>query len=407
MIDAVSDRPREDAAPYLTCAIIGLGGLFAGVTGPLLSAFVPLLVQQALGDHRTLIGLVMAIDNVLLLLLVPWAGAASDRARARGRGRLPIVLGAFLLAAAGMALFPFSVSFGIAGVIAAIVVLYTGINLQRSPVQALIADLVPSAYRSFATGSVTFQMCVGAVVFLMLGRALGMKTAFLAGSITVLATAALFKVALREPAVPESKGGEAVEATFRSLGSAVWMAIRGDVPGMRAIFAATFLVQLTFQTFTTWFSLHGTERFGVRPEDITLGFIAWAMGGVFGALPAGFLGVRIGRRNAMLLGLAVMSAALVALHFVRSFTALAALLALVSAAWTFPMVNAYPLFVEPVPPARRGVLAALFLLSMALGGAIGDPLNGSLFDLFASYRPMFLMMASYSAIALLVVRRIK
>jgi MFS family permease len=403
MIDAVSDRPRDAGAPYLTCAIIGLGGLFAGVTGPLLSAFVPLLVQQALGDHRTLIGLVMAIDNVLLLLLVPWAGAASDRARARGKGRLPIVVGAFLLAAAGMALFPFSVSLGIGGIIAAIIVLYTGINLQRSPVQALIADLVPSAYRSFATGSVTFQMCVGAVVFLMLGRALGMKTAFLVGSITVLAIAGLFKVALREPAVSES---QAVEATFRSLGTAVWMAIRGEIPGMRAIFAATFLVQLTFQTFTTWFSLHGTERFGVRPEDVTLGFIAWAMGGVFGALPAGFLGVRIGRRNAMLLGLAVMSAALVALHFVNSFTALAALLALVSAAWTFPMVNAYPLFVAPVPPERRGVLAALFLLSMALGGAIGDPLNGSLFDLFGSYRPMFLMMTAYSAMAFLVVRSI-
>jgi MFS family permease len=403
MIDAVSDRPREEAAPYFTCAIIGLGGLFAGVTGPLLSAFVPLLVQRALGDHRTLIGLVMAIDNVLLLLLVPWAGAASDRARARGKGRLPIVLGAFLLAAAGMALFPFSVSFGIGGVIAAIIVLYTGINLQRSPVQALIADLVPSAFRSFATGSVTFQMCVGAVVFLMLGRALGMKTAFLVGSITVLAIATLFKVALREPAASDS---QAVEATFRSLGSAVWMAIRGEIPGMRAIFAATFLVQLTFQTFTTWFSLHGTERFGVRPEDVTLGFIAWAMGGVFGALPAGFLGVRIGRRNTMLLGLAVMSATLVALHVVTSFTALALLLALVSAAWTFPMVNAYPLFVEPVPPARRGVLAALFLLSMALGGAIGDPLNGSLFDLFGSYRSMFLLMATYAAAAFLVVRRI-
>ena len=403
MIDAVSERPREEAVPYLTCVIIGLGGLFAGVTGPLLSAFVPLLVRQALGDHRTLIGLVMAIDNVLLLLLVPWAGAASDRARARGKGRLPIVLGAFLLAAAGMALFPYSVSFGIGGVIAAIVVLYTGINLQRSPVQALIADLVPSAYRSFATGSVMFQMCVGAVVFLMLGRALGMKTAFLAGSVTVLAIAALFKAALREPAAVDS---QAVEATFRSLGNALWMALRGEVPGMRAIFAATFLVQLTFQTFTTWFSLHGTERFGVRPEDVTVGFIAWAMGGVVGALPAGLLGVRIGRRNAMLLGLAVMIAALVALHFVGSFTALAALLALVSAAWTFPMVNAYPLFVEPVPAERRGVLAALFLLSMALGGAIGDPLNGSLFDLFDSYRMMFLMMASYAAMAFLVVRSI-
>ena len=65
------------AVPYLTCALIGLGGLFAGVTGPLVSAFVPPLVRDALGDHRTAIGIVMAIDNVLLLLLVPWAGALS------------------------------------------------------------------------------------------------------------------------------------------------------------------------------------------------------------------------------------------------------------------------------------------------------------------------------------------
>jgi maltose/moltooligosaccharide transporter len=403
MLDAVSDTPRQEATPYLTCAIIGLAGLFYGVTGPLLSNFVPLLVRQALGDHRTAIGFVMSIDNVLLLLLVPWSGAASDRASARGRGRLPIVLGGLILAAAGMALFPFSVSFGIAGVIAAIVVLYTGINTQRSPVQALLADLVPSRYRSLATGSVMFQMCVGAVVFLMLGRMLGMRTAFLVAAVTVLAIAAVFKVALREPPV---SGAPAAEATLHSLVDAVLTTLRGELPGLRAVFVASFLVQLTFQTFTTWFSLHGTERFGVRPEDVTIGFIAWAMGGVLGALPGGVIGVRIGRGKAMLLGLGVMVASLVALHFVRTFTAVAALLALVSAAWTFPSVNAYPLFVEPVPPARRGVLAALFLLSMAFAGVIGDPLNGFLFDLFDSYRPMFLMMAAYAALGFVVVRRI-
>src|SRR5690349_9339646 len=107
MIGAVSARSRQESVPYFTCAVIGLAGLFTGVTGPLLITFVPLLVRQTLGDHRTLIGFVMAIDNVLLLLLVPWSGAASDRASARGHGRLPIVLGGFVLAAAGMALFPF------------------------------------------------------------------------------------------------------------------------------------------------------------------------------------------------------------------------------------------------------------------------------------------------------------
>src|SRR6187549_1917271 len=137
----VADAPPEPVAParvpYGTCIVVGLGGLFAGVTGPLLSAFVPLLVQAAIGERRTAIGLVMAIDNVLLLLLVPWAGAASDRASAAGRGRLPIVIGGLLLSAVGMALFPWSARFGIAGVIAAIVLLYSGINVQRSPFQAL------------------------------------------------------------------------------------------------------------------------------------------------------------------------------------------------------------------------------------------------------------------------------
>ena len=66
-------------------------------------------------------------------------------------------------------------------------------------------------------------------------------------------------------------------------------------------------------------------------------------------------------------------------------------------------MNAYPLFVEPIPRHRRGVLAALFLLCMALGGAVGDPLNGAIFDLTDGYRPLFLMMAGYTVLAFVAV----
>ena len=79
------------------------------------------------------------------------------------------------------------------------------------------------------------------------------------------------------------------------------------------------------------------------------------------------------------------------------------LLALASASWALPTVNAYPLFVEPVPRQRRGVLAALYLLCIALGGAIGDPLNGRLFDLLNGYRALFLLMACYIALAFVAV----
>jgi predicted MFS family arabinose efflux permease len=299
-----------------------------------------------------------------------------------------------------MAVFPSSPRFGIAGLIAAMVLLYTGINLQRAPAQAFVADLVSSHYRSLAAGSVTFQMCVGAVVFLMLGRILGMQAAFLIAAVTILVIAAALALFVREP---REAAASTADTSFRSLADAALAAVRGDVPGMRPIFVATLLVQLTFQSFATWYTLHATERFAVRPEDVTLGFIAWALGGVLGALPAGSIGMRIGRRNAMLLGFALMAACMLALDRVGSAAQALPLLLLASASWTLPSANAFPLFVEPVPRSRRGILAAMFLLAMALGGAIGDPLNGSLFDLFGSYRALFLMLAVYTAIAFAVV----
>ena len=133
------------------------------------------------------------------------------------------------------------------------------------------------------------------------------------------------------------------------------------------------------------------------------GFIAWAIGGVIGALPAGIIGVRIGRRNAILVGYATMAASMLALDRVTQMNSAIPLIALASASWALPTVNAYPLFIELVPRHIRGVLAALFLLCMALGGAIGDPLNGRLFDLLNSYRALFLLMACYTALAFVAV----
>ena len=205
-----------------------------------------------------------------------------------------------------MVVLPASAQFGIVGLIASIVVLYTGINIQRSPLQALIADVVPSRYRSLATGSVMFQMCLGAIVFLMLGRMLGMHMAFMVAAATVLAIAAAFAFGLREPDTPGTAGrrGDFSLADRCGPGRRSRHA-SGHPPGFHRVPAAADDVSdLHDVVRAAW---HRTLR--RAPEDVTLGFIAWAMGGVIGALPAGFIGVRIGRRNTMLLGFALMAAA--------------------------------------------------------------------------------------------------
>jgi len=227
--------------------------------------------------------------------------------------------------------------------------------------------------------------------------------AFLIAGATVLGIALAFLLGVREHRERRGFGEAAEETTFRALFGALGAVVRGTVPGVRAIFMAALLLQVTFQGFASWYVLHGTERFGGRPEDMSVGFIAWAMGGVVGALPAGFIGAHLGRRNAMLGGFALMAASFLALDRVTSLGSANALLALASAAWTLPAVNAYPLFIEPVPRERRGILAALFVLCLALGGGIGDPLNGALFDFHGSYRPLFRYLAGYCAAAFVAV----
>src|SRR5262249_32493757 len=89
----------------------------------------------------------------------------------------------------------------------------------------------------------------------------------------------------------------------------------------------------------------------------------------------------------------------VALDRVTSVSQAAPLLALASAAWTFPTVNAYPLFVEPIPRERRGAASPLLPLCLPPGGASGAPVNVARLRLVGSYGPLFLMMATYTALA--------
>jgi MFS family permease len=396
-------RAAPTRIPVWECVFLGLGGLAVGAIGPLYSTFVPAMVSTVVADD-IVVGLVLAIDNALLFLLVPWMGAVSDRRTASGRDRRPLIVGGLLVAAAGMAMLRVAPAFGLAGLLVAIVVLNVGQFVQRAPFQAVIADLIPSRHRSFATGSVTAFMCLGAIGFLGLATLSGSPDpAFLSSAVTLLLVAAAFAAWLREPA---ARAEPAVESSFAMISRSCRDVVVGAMPGMRAAFLALLFTQLSFQTFSSWFTLHAGERFGIAPSAAALGFIVWAVGGLAGSLPAGLIGVRFGRRNTLLGGLAGMILALVALDRVAAMSAALPLIFLASMCWSLPTVNAFPLLVEPMPRARRGALAALFFVAMALAGLIGDPLNGWLFESAGHRRFLFLAMASYTLVAAVAVLRI-
>jgi MFS family permease len=162
-------------------------------------------------------------------------------------------------------------------------------------------------------------------------------------------------------------------------------------------FAACLLFQMAFQSFSSWFTLHGSERFHTTVADASLGFIAVAVSTLVGSVPAGWLGARYGRRQMSLFGIAGMAVACVILNIVPSLTAAIAVLFLFGLSWSLPVANLPPMALELGTAARAGSLAGAFLLVQSVAGIVGPAIVGVWFDATGSKRALFMLLAFFLA----------
>jgi Na+/melibiose symporter-like transporter len=340
----------------------------------------------------------MGIDNILALLLVPFIGALSDGTHSRLGRRVPFVLVALPITAIGVAAIPFAERFGLIALLAAMVTLDIALAVWRAPFSALLSELVPSAQRSKTEGILGVSMCIGAMVMLGSARSLaarGSQLPFLLAAILVAAVWVVHCFLLREPPhevdVQAAAPAAATLAPFRSLREA-FTSGDGRAP---QFFAACLLFQMAFQSFSSWFTLHGSERFHTSVADASLGFIAVAISTLVGSVPAGWLGARYGRRRMSLVGIAGMAIACIVLHVVPTLTAAVIALFFFGLSWSFPVANLTPMALELGTAARAGSLAGAFLLVQSAAGIIGPAIVGICFDVAGTKRGLFVLLAVF------------
>jgi len=160
-------------------------------------------------------------------------------------------------------------------------------------------------------------------------------------------------------------------------------------------FAACLLFHMAFQSFSSWFTLYGSERFGASIGDVSMGFIAVAVSTLVGSIPAGWFGARYGRRRVSLIGIAGMALACVVLHVVPTLTAAVGVLVAFGLAWSFPLANLIPMALELGTAARAGSLAGAFLLVQSAAGVLGPSIVGSWFDMAGSKAALFMLLAAF------------
>lgn len=161
---------------YRRTFFIGLAFLSISAFWQMYDNIIPLILQNTFHLNESVIGAIMAIDNVLAVFLLPIIGTLSDRVDTRLGKRTPFIVGGTLAAVVLMMVMPIADKLQLLWLfIAALALTLIAMAMYRSPAVALMPDLTPKPLRSSANAVINLMGAVGGVYTLILIRFLVKK----------------------------------------------------------------------------------------------------------------------------------------------------------------------------------------------------------------------------------------
>jgi len=330
--------------------------------------FLP-VIARGLGVSLSSAGLLMTARSAVGLAS-PLFGPLSDRF---GRRRM-MAAGLLLLSGGGalIALIP-----PYAAAMAGFLLLGLAKIVFDPSLQAYLGDRVPYHRRGLVI-AVTELSWAGAI--LLGAPAIGwlIERAGWRMPFGVLAALALTALAAFLWALPNDDRGAAGASAARSFGAAFRLVL-GQRAALGAL-AVTFLLmagnEILFIVYGTWME----TSFGLSVSGLGLAATIIGVAELLGEIGVGGLADRMGKRRSAAVGLALTSAASLALPLVS--TALRPALAglfLLFLCFEFTVVTVISLATEVVP-AARGTMMALNVAALSLGRAAGAPLGTALWS---------------------------
>lgn len=130
---------------------------------------IPLILQNTFGLKESIIGIIMAADNVLAVFLLPVIGAFSDKVDTKLGKRMPFIVGGTIVAVVTMLLLPVSDKMeSLPLFIGALGATLLAMAMYRSPAVALMPDVTPKPLRSKANAVINLMGAIGGVYTLIL-----------------------------------------------------------------------------------------------------------------------------------------------------------------------------------------------------------------------------------------------
>jgi MFS family permease len=143
-----------------------------------------------------------------------------------------------------------------------------------------------------------------------------------------------------------------------------------------------FFLFIAFNSVSSFFTLFAMEHLHVEESTATGKFAFLAALMLLFALPAGFIGEKLGKKKTIFIGIVIMILDFGGILFTTDIDVIGFLFIPAGAAWALIMINIYPYVVSMADSKNIGSYTGLYYLFSSLAAIASPPLIGFLIDLY-------------------------
>ena len=316
----MAEKIKKARLNYGKTILIGFGFMSVQIAWIIYNAYVPLILKenetiQNLKWAGLAVGIIMVIDNIFGVVFQPLFGRISDRTHTRFGKRTPFLMIGIPLCAL---FFIFIPRIHIIGILMLDVIVFNFImSTWRSPVVAMMPDFVPSELRSEGNAVINIMGGVGVVLGTVAGKiitfimpkgtseAVIRNNVFIFGAVIMIICLMVVVFLVKEPdnriskaeiitreaefkkdkAKKDGKGG------LKSTGLS-----KGELKSLIFMLVALFFNSNATDSIQTYFTTFAKYELDFSESNASLIIALFAAATAIGAIPAGKLGRRFGKR---------------------------------------------------------------------------------------------------------------
>ena len=353
---------------YKRTFFVGFAFLSICAFWELYEGVIPKILEGTFGLGETVVGAIMAIDNVLALFLLPLVGALSDKVRTRMGRRMPFILGGTLVASVFILLLPIAAhnkNFILFMVALGVVLL--AMASYRSPAVALMPDVTPKPLRSKANAIINLMGTLGGAYALVMTLWLykedgSINLPVFVSIIAIMILSVIFlMITVNENKLAEKlkKEEEALNAVHNE--SAEKTADKDDkMPkdvrkSFVFILASIFLWFFAYNAVKTAFSRYADKVWGYGGGTYTFPLMVALGAALVCYIPIGIISSKIGRKKTIIGGILLMTLSYVCgFMFTEPSPLINVVFGCTGIGWAAINVNSYPMIVEMCKSADTG-----------------------------------------------------